>query len=192
MKQDVFELLFASDELLLEELLSHVQDYLIGEQNTWIDGNFVSILHAVFKSLVSRDCKFKLIHRGSCDGINNRSFKNKCNGRIASLVLIKVHKLNKIFVGYSSIGLNSLGNNFLVLNNLRFHNSSDNFIFSFENNEDIQNMKIVWNSLCMINQNLQLYDPNGIYGNIANVNFIHDTIEEIETFIVTDSKLNFE
>src|SRR5437762_9195064 len=87
--------------------------------------------------------KFNLIYRGSRDGINNKSFKNKCNGRVASLVLIKVKNSDKIFGGYSSIGLNSLGDN-LLFNRIygKFHYSLDNFIFSFENNEDMQNMKI--------------------------------------------------
>ncbi|PKY55145.1 hypothetical protein RhiirA4_474417, partial [Rhizophagus irregularis] len=50
---------------------------------------------------------------------------------------------NKVFGGYSSIGFCSLGNDFTVNGNgFRFHNSSNNFIFSFENSEDTQHMKI--------------------------------------------------
>src|SRR5207253_1949503 len=86
--------------------------------------------------------RFKLIYRGSRDGINSESFKNKCNGRVASLVLIKVQQSYKIFGGYSSIGLSSLGDDCFIERDVRYYNSSDNFIFSFESNEDIQNMKI--------------------------------------------------
>ncbi|CAB4433081.1 unnamed protein product [Rhizophagus irregularis] len=87
--------------------------------------------------------RFKLIYRGSRDGISNKSFREKCKGRVASLVLIKVKDTNKVFGGYSSIGFCSLGNDFTVNGNgFRFHNSSNNFIFSFENSEDTQHMKI--------------------------------------------------
>ncbi|GBC27629.2 hypothetical protein GLOIN_2v1470534 [Rhizophagus irregularis DAOM 181602=DAOM 197198] len=57
--------------------------------------------------------KFDLIYRGSRDGINNETFKDYCNGRVASLVLIKVQNSNKIFGGYSSIGFNSVGDGYL-------------------------------------------------------------------------------
>ncbi|CAB5396416.1 unnamed protein product [Rhizophagus irregularis] len=80
----------------------------------------------------------------SHDGINNESFKRNCKGRVASLVLIKVKNTDKIFGGYSSIGFNSLGsrNDYLLnINGVRFYNSLDNFIFSFENSKDIKNMK---------------------------------------------------
>jgi hypothetical protein len=143
--------------------------------------------------------KFKLIYRGSRDGISSNSFKNKCNGKIASLVLIKIRGSNKIFGGYSSIGFNSLGG---IKNELLYYNSSDNFIFSFENNNDMKNMKLgrVINNtkaildynnhgfnfgwaMCMINQYLCLNDY-GNYGNILPSEKIF-IIEEIETFIVT-------
>ena len=47
--EDIFGLLTASDELLLEELSKHVQDYLIEKHTDWIQKNFVPVLHAVFK-----------------------------------------------------------------------------------------------------------------------------------------------
>jgi hypothetical protein len=47
--ENIFGLLVASDELLLEELFNHVQDYLIEKQSTWIENNFVLVLHIVFK-----------------------------------------------------------------------------------------------------------------------------------------------
>ncbi|CAB4433044.1 unnamed protein product [Rhizophagus irregularis] len=143
--------------------------------------------------------KFKLIYRGSRNGINSESFKNKCNGKLASLVLIKIKGSNKIFGGYSSIGFNSLGG---IKSELLYYNSSNNFIFSFENNKDIKNMKLGrvknyskaimdyndhgfnfgW-AMCMVNQNLCLNDY-GYYEKILPTDKIFN-IEEIETFIVT-------
>jgi hypothetical protein len=60
---------------------------------------------------------FKLIYRGSIDGINVESFKNKCKDPIEGLVLIKVKQTSKIFGGYTVvllIGFHSIGNNVLI------------------------------------------------------------------------------
>jgi hypothetical protein len=150
--------------------------------------------------------KFTLIYRGSRDGINNKSFKYKCNGRIASLVLIKSRQTSKIFGGYSSIGLSSLGDACSNEYDIRFYYSSNNFIFSFENSEDIQNMKIgrvINNSKAMLEYSghgfnfgqasfamldqifLVTGSTNYNYEDTLNGTKIKGTIEEIETFIVT-------
>src|SRR5688572_17565899 len=47
--EDIFRLLIASDELLLEEPFKYVQDHLIEKHTRWIQQNFVLVLHAVFK-----------------------------------------------------------------------------------------------------------------------------------------------
>ncbi|RGB23578.1 hypothetical protein C1646_677009 [Rhizophagus diaphanus] len=147
--------------------------------------------------------KFDLIYRGSRDGINNETFKNYCNGRVASLVLIKVQNSNKIFGGYSSIGFNSIGDGYLVEFGYLWYSSSDNFIFSFEHGEDTQNMKISrvidysksiiinragfnfgWGSLCMTNQTLHLNNSDNAYENNLRTNRTY-LIEEIETFTIS-------
>ncbi len=46
---DIFDLLVASDELLLEELVIFVQKYLIEKQTGWLHRNFVKVLHTVFQ-----------------------------------------------------------------------------------------------------------------------------------------------
>ncbi|GBB92942.1 hypothetical protein RclHR1_02090006 [Rhizophagus clarus] len=149
--------------------------------------------------------KFELIYRGSQDGIDNKSFKSKCNGRIASLVLVKVQDSDKIFGGYSSIGFNSLGDDYSTVYGygLRKYNAVGNFIFSFENEDDDQNMKIsrVINnsdaildhfdsgfnfgqgSLCMIEQNLHVNNISRSYEDNISTDIVY-IIEEIESFIV--------
>ena len=47
--EDIFGLLIASDELLLEELFKHVQDHLLENQTSWIQQNFTLVFHSVFK-----------------------------------------------------------------------------------------------------------------------------------------------
>jgi hypothetical protein len=149
---------------------------------------------------------FNLIYRGSIDGISTESFKNKCKGQVESLVLIKVKQTNKIFGGYSSIGFNKIGDSLLRIdyNNLPFYYSSDNFIFSFENDEDTQNMKISrvinydkaiydyhgtgfdfgFNSLYINDyQRLKAHNSDRNYENNLNTNEVYN-IEEIETFVI--------
>ncbi|CAG8786857.1 11485_t:CDS:1, partial [Acaulospora morrowiae] len=46
---DVLDLLVASDELLLGELIEHVQCYFIEREHSWLKSNFVTILHTVFQ-----------------------------------------------------------------------------------------------------------------------------------------------
>jgi hypothetical protein len=153
-------------------------------------------------------CKFNLIYRGSNDGINIQSFRNKCKGQVESLVLIKVKQTNQIFGGYSSIGFHSIGDNVPSIPdyyNSKFYYSSDNFIFLFENDEDTQNMKISrvinygeaiyddlengfdfgHNSLFMYkDQYLCVNNNNPNYeNNLVNTKVIYD-IKEIEAFIV--------
>ncbi|POG81698.1 hypothetical protein GLOIN_2v1470532 [Rhizophagus irregularis DAOM 181602=DAOM 197198] len=167
----------------------------------WMDNKDAKFTHTIKNPLY----KFKLIYCGSRDGINNNSFKNKCNGRVPSLVLIEDKKSNMIFGGYSSIGFSSLGDQYLSENNVRYYYSSDNFIFSFENSEDVQNMKIGrvinsykailemgdsvgfnfgWGTFAMINQTFQVNKRDN-YESISNEEHITGTIKEIEAFVAT-------
>ncbi|GBB92940.1 hypothetical protein RclHR1_02090004 [Rhizophagus clarus] len=43
--EDILELLIASDELLLEELVEYLQEYLIKQQNNWVQQNSVFVLN---------------------------------------------------------------------------------------------------------------------------------------------------
>ena len=47
--ENILELLIASDELLLEELFKHVQDYLINKKSSWIQQNYILIINCAFK-----------------------------------------------------------------------------------------------------------------------------------------------
>ncbi|RGB25046.1 hypothetical protein C1646_747525 [Rhizophagus diaphanus] len=178
-----------------------------------IESNIIKpILAKLIVNLIGNDqlYRFKLIYRGSRDGISNKSFREKCKGRVASLVLIKVKDTNKIFGGYSSIGFCSLGNDFILINNddyhdFRFYNSSDNFIFSFENSEDTKHMKISrvvnksqaildidrsgfnfgWGSLSMNNINLHANNNSNNYENNLKTDTVY-TIKEIEIFNISN------
>jgi hypothetical protein len=47
--ENILGLLISSDELLIEELFNHVQDYLIEKQTNWVQENFALVLHTVFQ-----------------------------------------------------------------------------------------------------------------------------------------------
>jgi hypothetical protein len=77
---------------------------------------------------------FKLIYRKSRDG--NEIIRNKCNDQGSILILIKVKYSEEIFGGYNSVGWSKRNyrNRYLY--------TTESFIFLFEDNEDIKNMKI--------------------------------------------------
>ncbi|GBB89880.1 hypothetical protein RclHR1_01670031 [Rhizophagus clarus] len=45
----ILDLLIASDELLINELLDHIQDHLINVKTEWLKKNFSTVLHVVFE-----------------------------------------------------------------------------------------------------------------------------------------------
>ncbi|PKY15744.1 BTB-domain-containing protein [Rhizophagus irregularis] len=46
---DVLNLLVASDELLIDELVTFIQNYLIENQIEWLINNYVKVIHTIFK-----------------------------------------------------------------------------------------------------------------------------------------------
>ncbi|GBB84767.1 hypothetical protein RclHR1_11330008 [Rhizophagus clarus] len=113
------------------------------------------------------------------------------NSRFVNSSLIKIRELDKIFVGYNSVRFNP-GRNVISIFAYN-HHYIDNFILSFKNNEDTQNMKISYGAysfpedklvLCMILNVIPQASCwircERTYCTIANVY----TIEEIEAYSV--------
>ena len=94
----------------------------------WIDRNDSNIL------TINCKYKFTLIYSKSRDGFDYMAFHNKCNGKEPFIVLIKLQS-KKIFGGYNPIGY--------ALRRGQWLTSSDSFIFSFENDQDILNIELV-------------------------------------------------
>jgi hypothetical protein len=144
--------------------------------------------------------KFNLIYRGSRDGIDDQSFKYRCNIEDPILVLIKCQNSRKIFGGYTPIGFYSEYSESEYSEgeyNEEFTYSEDSFIFSFEeNNIELSRVKsyehAVYNSndyafnfgdhdLYMQNQNLWIEHSGYYEGNLSGDNYV---IDEIEAFRV--------
>jgi hypothetical protein len=141
---------------------------------------------------------FDLLYCGSKDGINPKSFRANCNYQGPCLVLVK-KKSSKIYGGYNPIGFTN--------SNRKYYPTNDSFIFSFENSEDIQNMKIsrvnskftnhaiyeqnnkgfnFGNTFYMIGSHV-FFSNSDIYDNVGNIldfNTNPDP-EEIEVFKIT-------
>ncbi|CAB4433052.1 unnamed protein product [Rhizophagus irregularis] len=68
--------------------------------------------------------------------------------------------LNQFIPLIRSIGFSSLGDDYIVDDyGFLFYNSSDNFIFSFENNDDTQNMKL--SRVVNVSQAIMVHDSSG-------------------------------
>ena len=93
----------------------------------WIDKNDSNV-HSF-----NNKYKFNLIYKKSRDGFNCTTFNEKCNGQGPFIVLVKVQS-KKIYGGYNPVGY--------ALRNGKWLSSSESFTFSFENNQDMQDMKI--------------------------------------------------
>jgi hypothetical protein len=128
------------------------------------------------------------------DGFDCKTFYNKCNRQGSFVVLIRVQS-GKIYGGYNPFGYAG--------RNGRWLSSTETFIFSFENDQDIYNMKIsrvidpefsLYNThrtltcffnfgyaLSIIGSNLCVYDNVAYNGLNVNATL---PIEEIEVFSV--------
>src|SRR5438876_9387838 len=90
----------------------------------WIDRNDSTVLSPNNKT------KFNLIYSMNRDGLNNVTFYSKCNGQGPFVVLVRVQS-KKIYGGYNPIGYASKPAD-------KWQTSTESFIFSFENDQDIR------------------------------------------------------
>jgi hypothetical protein len=86
---------------------------------------------------------FDLIYRGSRDGFNINTMRNKCNGQGACILVIKIKENGAIIGGYNPLGWNHNGyNNGYYNNNNYWGNTADSFIFSLDDGKDLKKAKI--------------------------------------------------
>ncbi|CAB4399524.1 unnamed protein product [Rhizophagus irregularis] len=170
----------------------------------WIERKDASVTRNKDDSLY----EFNLIYRGSRDGIDTNSCRNKCNLGDPILVLVKCHNTRTIFGGFTPVGFYkdmkfgySKGNNSYI-------SSRDSFIFKTFEENDKQNLKInrvtsynnaIFNNYSSIGYgfnfggDLYMKDNNLYIGNSGNyAHYKHSyykndsyMIEEIEAFRVT-------
>ncbi|PKK74544.1 BTB-domain-containing protein [Rhizophagus irregularis] len=155
---------------------------------------------------LSHKYNFDLLYRSSQDGVNTNTFRTKCDNQGPCLVLVKHQQSTKIYGGYNPIGFINSGS--------QWRNTTESFVFSFENGRDIQNMKISrvnvnngYNAYAIyedynqgfsfgntfyMNSDHKIYFSNqGYYDNFGNVSspYLNNNFvpEEIEVFKITTS-----
>ncbi|RIA91515.1 hypothetical protein C1645_821926 [Glomus cerebriforme] len=114
--------------------------------DTSIDSRIITFQH--FKLIskwinrfdVNASYEFKLILRGSRDGFTPIVFHEICDNRSHTLTIIKVKDSNEILGGYNPLEWKSDGT---------YGDTNDSFIFSFKNNQTIEN-----HILSRVNQNM--------------------------------------
>ncbi|RIA83940.1 hypothetical protein C1645_742705 [Glomus cerebriforme] len=163
----------------------------------WINKKDAKAIHNKSDSLY----KFNLIYRGSRDRINNRSFNKRCNEQEPILILVKCQNSRKIFGGYTPIGFYDYSSQYdddyeySIDDELYLYiYCNDSFIFSFEENDDVQNMKLsrVTSYMNAIHNNYNIgveYNCNYGFGFGTDLEMRESygkyKIEEIEAFRVT-------
>ena len=102
-----------------------------------IDSKIITFQHAELISkwinrseTTDKTYEFKLILRGSRDGFSASKFHEICNNKSHTISVIKVKDSNEILGGYNPIMWKS---------NMSFGTTKDSFIFSFKNNDTIEN-----------------------------------------------------
>ncbi|RIA93828.1 hypothetical protein C1645_735269 [Glomus cerebriforme] len=135
--------------------------------SNWIDKNVPITINNKYK--------FNLIYLMSRDGYDEVAFSNKCKEQGPYVVLIRVQS-EKIYGGYNAIG-------YKIRN--RWFSSTESFIFSFENNQDINHMKILdGDFFFIIDQCLRIGYNSLHYDNVFDKCQI--PIEEIEIFSIVN------
>jgi hypothetical protein len=87
------------------------------------------------KSLsLTKNYKFELLYRSNRDGMSHKAIHLKCKGQGPCLGLVKMKNKSKIYGGYSPLNF--------PYSSFESFKTTESFIFSFENSEDKQNMKI--------------------------------------------------
>jgi hypothetical protein len=129
LREDLLKYFLNSDKKEIREVYSiNIDSKIITSQHAeliskWIDG--LEIMDRVKNSY-----EFKLIFRGSRDGFSPIKFHEICDNQTHLISIVKVKDSNEILGGYNPISWKS---------NDSFDKSKDSFIFSFKNDDRIEN-----------------------------------------------------
>ncbi|RIA97554.1 hypothetical protein C1645_801750 [Glomus cerebriforme] len=94
--------------------------------------NWINKKDLIYRSRNILRYEFKLILRGSRDGFDGNTFHSKCNNKGATIMIAKIKDSKKIIGGYNPLDWNGSG----------FKDTSDSFIFSFDDYRDVNTGKI--------------------------------------------------
>ncbi|CAB4385807.1 unnamed protein product [Rhizophagus irregularis] len=139
--------------------------------------------------------RFKLFSRCGLDGVDEEFFQDKYE--VANLILVKTLESDKIFAGYCSAGIGSLKiESICAYDDYRNYSPCD-FVFSFKNDKENQNIKLkltdsyfedgsealYGSSLYIISEEFYKLDPKNMLKPKPRV-YTNEKIEKIETYAV--------
>ncbi|RIA99666.1 hypothetical protein C1645_746855 [Glomus cerebriforme] len=151
-------------------IITHQQAALIA---CWIDRKNVSD----FTPLTSIPYIFRLLFRGSRDGFSAKTFHDKCDGRGATIVVVRVSETKELIGGYNPIGWSSP-------RDVEWRGTRDSFIFSLpnthgdaSNNITTSKSKISRIKKDCVNEAIQLQDKLGPSFGFYELKIIDDAHE---------------
>ncbi|EXX73155.1 hypothetical protein RirG_062690 [Rhizophagus irregularis DAOM 197198w] len=106
----------------------HIDSKVITSQHAELISKWIDRLEITDK--LTSSYGFKLILRGSRDGFTSRKFHEVCDDQTNIVVIVKVKQSNEILGGYNPATWKS---------GYRFSTTRNSFIFSFKNNDGIEN-----------------------------------------------------
>ncbi|CAI2175129.1 9312_t:CDS:1 [Funneliformis geosporum] len=126
---------------------------IIKQEHAFVLANWVQRKDS--NARIPKDIKFNfnLIYRGSRDGYETNNIRRKCYEQGAVIIIIKTKEDGTIIGGYNSLGLRYLmTTNQGFSTNYYWSNTTESFIFSLGDGDDLKNIKIsrVVNSDCAI------------------------------------------
>src|SRR5205823_3823073 len=113
--------------MIKEIKLRTIDSKIITYQHTELISKWINRLEITDKSTSSYE--FKLLFRGSRDGLSRNKFHEICDNQSRTVTIIKVKDSSEILGGYNPIKWKSDGS---------YSTTKDSFIFSF-NNDKIEN-----------------------------------------------------
>ncbi|EXX60550.1 uncharacterized protein OCT59_013154 [Rhizophagus irregularis] len=151
-------------------IITHQQAALIA---CWIDRKNVKD----FTPLTSIPYIFRLLFRGSRDGFSAKTFHDKCDGRGATIVVVRVSGTKELIGGYNPIGWSSP-------RDVEWRGTRDSFIFSLSNshsdssnNVSTPKSKISRIKKDCVNEAIQLQDKLGPSFGFYELKIIDDAHE---------------
>ncbi|EXX64621.1 hypothetical protein RirG_140950 [Rhizophagus irregularis DAOM 197198w] len=191
--KEFLDKVFPYGEILPEELitdllttflsLSDPNSKPIKKSNLWIDKlDITDKLTSLYE--------FKLLFRGSRDGLTRGKFHEICNNHSRTVTIIKVKDSNEILGGYNPIEWKSDG---------KYGITKDSFILSFNNNkiEDYTLSRVMDERYAILNSSYvgpsfggtDLAILSYTYGNICRKNFYEYPIRKTERFSVEECEV---
>jgi hypothetical protein len=122
---------YDSNQQLDSVLINPIQGHLVIFAN-WIDKKGENN-----KYTKTIPYKFNLLYRANRDGYTTKAFHDKCDNKGATIVIIKINGTEQIVGGYNPFDWDSSG---------KYKNTTNSFIFSFTNRNDIKTAKVGYNN----------------------------------------------